>query len=69
MNIGNERQVWGRPGRTCRGEGVDQIVSVKFYRSVVQVVIMFGSETWVLSMAKEKRSVGVYMGFLMKGDG
>ena len=32
-----------------RLEGSDQFLSAKFYRVVVQAVLLFGAETWVLS--------------------
>ena len=32
-----------------RREGADTIVSEKFYRVVVQAVVLFGLETWVLT--------------------
>ena len=50
-NIQRVRQVWGRLGKFLRREGADPIISEKFYRVVVQAVLLFGSETWVLSAA------------------
>ena len=44
-NIWRSRQVWGRLGEFLRREVVDLIISAKFYRAVVQVVILFGSKT------------------------
>ena len=35
-----------------------------FYQAVVQVVLLFGSETWVLLSAMSRKLEGVHMGFL-----
>ena len=40
-----------------------------FYRAVVQAVLLFGAETWVLSVATEKRIAGVHTFFFAAGDG
>ena len=47
-----------------RQEGADPIISAKFYRAVVQVVLLFGAKTWVLSAAMLKNIKGVHVGFL-----
>ena len=50
-NVWRERQVWSRFGNFLRREGADPIVSEKFYCAVVQAVLLFESETWVLTAA------------------
>ena len=47
-----------------RREGADPIISEEFYRAVVQVVLLFGSETYVLTAAMLQNLEGVYVGFL-----
>ena len=47
-NIRRARQVWRRLGKFLRREGTYLILSESFYRSVVQAVLIFGDETWVL---------------------
>ena len=47
-NIIKARQFWGRLGKILQREGGDHLVSTMFYRGVVQTVLLFGSETWVL---------------------
>ena len=37
-----------------------------FYRAVVQAVLLFGSERWVLSAAMDKRLEGVYVVFFLE---
>ena len=50
-NVWRVRQVWGQLGKFQRREGVDPTISEKFYCAVVQAVLLFGSETWVLIAA------------------
>ena len=40
------------------------IVSENFYRVVVQAVLLFGAETWVLTAAMLEKLEGVHVGFL-----
>ena len=42
----------------------DPITSEKFYRAVVQAVLLFGAETWVLLSAMLNKIEGVHVGFL-----
>ena len=44
-NIRKARQVWGRLGKLLFREGGEPEVSEKFYRAVLQAVILFGAET------------------------
>ena len=48
-NISKARQLWGRTVKLLWREGEDLAVSAKFYRAVVQVVLLFGAETWVIT--------------------
>ena len=36
------------------------------YRAVIQVVLLFGSDTWVLSVAMESMVEGMHTGFMRK---
>ena len=69
QNILRARQVWGRLGKLLRREGADPIISEKFYCTVVQTVLLFGSETWVLTLAMMKKLEFVHMGFLWQVTG
>ncbi len=40
------RGVWGRVGQVLRGENVGPRIAAKFYKAVVQAVLLYGSETW-----------------------
>ena len=53
-NIKKARRSWGRLARVLGREGADPKVSRTFYISVKQVVLLFGSETWVLTEKMEK---------------
>ena len=43
------RKRWGQLYRILSREGADPKVSGKFYKTVVQAVLMFEAETWVLT--------------------
>ena len=63
-NIRKTGQVWGCLGKILRREGSYQLVSEIFYRAVVQAVLLFGVETWVLLAAMDKTLEGFHLGFL-----
>ena len=52
-----------------RREGSDLIISEKFYRAVVRAVILFGSETWVLTALMLQKLEGVHVIFLRQVTG
>ena len=68
-NIRKARRVWIRLGKLLRREGMEQQVSAMFYQAVVQVVLVFGSDTWVLLEAMYQKLEGVHVGFLIQGTG
>jgi hypothetical protein len=45
------RGTWARDGQVLRAENVPPWITAKFYKAVVQAVLLYGSRTWVLSMA------------------
>ncbi len=45
------RSTWAHVGQVLRAENVPPRVAAKFYKAVVQAVLLYGSETWVLSAA------------------
>ena len=63
-NIRRARQVWGQLGKLLRQEGAYTITLAKFYRVVVQSVLLFGNETWVLLAAMINKLEGVHVVFL-----
>ena len=42
------RSIWGIVGTLIRGEGSDPRMAEIFYMAVVQAILLYGSETWVL---------------------
>ena len=67
-NIRKARQVCSRLGVILRREGENTIALVALYRLLVQAVLQFRAETWVLPLAMERDS-GVPQGFFVAGDG
>ena len=58
------RSVWGILGTLLRQCGEEPRVSEIFYRMVVQAILLYGSETWVLSASMENRVEGTHTEFL-----
>ena len=56
-------------GKFLRWEGVYPIISAKFCRAMVHAVLLFGSETWVLTASVMQNLEGVHMGFLQQVTG
>ena len=57
----NMRRVWGKWGRMVKilgREGVDRRTAGIFYVEMVQSVLLFGSETWVVTPQIEKSLTG-----------
>ena len=53
-NLGKARKSWSRLQRTLCREGATKEVSRDFFKAVVQQVLLFGSETWVVSPRMEQ---------------
>ena len=58
------RSVYGRLGTLLQREGEDPKVSESFYRAMVQALILYGLETWVLSALMAKMIEGMHTEFL-----
>ncbi len=52
---------WARVGQVLRRENAPPRVSAKFYKAIVQSVLLYGSETWVLSPAAMARLEGFHI--------
>ena len=63
-DIWKARQVWGKLGKLLQIEGAEPAVSEIFHRAVVQAVLLFGAETWVLLAPMAHRLEGAHVGFL-----
>ena len=55
--------------KLLRREGADPRVAAIFYRLVAHAVLLFGSETWVISVEMERKAKGTHMGFLRQITG
>ena len=53
-NLVKARKSWGRLERILSREGADKRVSGTFFKAVVQQVLLFGAETWVLTPRIER---------------
>ena len=53
-NLGKSRKSWGRLQRILSREGATKRVSGNFFKAVVQQVLLFGAETWVVSPRMER---------------
>ena len=49
QNLHNAQGKWGRLAKILGSEGADRRMTGRFYVAVVQAVILFRSETWVLT--------------------
>ena len=53
-NLGKARKSWGRLHRILSREGADKRVSRNCFKAVVQQVLLFGAETWVVTPRMER---------------
>ena len=68
-NVGKAHQVCSRTGKLLMREGTDPHVLAMFYWEVVQEVLIFGAETWVLLAAMYRNLEVVHVGFLRQITG
>ena len=61
-NLWRTRVKWGRLANILGREGADKTTLGRLYVSVLHTVILFGSETWVLTLPLEKASRGFTTG-------
>jgi hypothetical protein len=55
------RGTWARIRQVLRKENAPPRVSAKFYKAIVQSILLYGSETWVLSPATLTRLEGFHI--------
>ena len=53
-NVQKARKSWGRMSRVLIREGAYRKVSGHFFKAVVQAVLLFGAEMWVLTRRMER---------------
>jgi hypothetical protein len=55
------RGVWARVGQVLRGENATPRVAAKFYKVVVQAILLYGSKTWNLTASALARLEGFHI--------
>ena len=55
------RAVWARVGQVLRSQNVAPFVAARFYQAIVQAVLLYGSETWVISRTALARLEGFHI--------
>ena len=53
-NLGKARKSWGQLKQILSREGADRRVSGNFFKAVIQQVLLFGAETWVVTPRMER---------------
>jgi hypothetical protein len=53
--------MWARVGQVLHKENAPPQISAKFYKAILQSVLLYGSETWVLSTAALARLEGFHL--------
>jgi len=53
MNLKKARAKWGRISRILSKEGANPKAMASFYKAIVQSVLLYGSESWVLTLSME----------------
>ncbi len=43
------RATWARVGQVLRSENASPPIAARFYQAIVQAILLYGSETWVIS--------------------
>eukprot|EP00970_Alexandrium_tamarense_P009635 scaffold1928_cov109-Alexandrium_tamarense.AAC.60 len=64
-NLKKARKCWTMFSRLLTGENMSPRVCEMFYRAVIQLVLLFGSESWVLT----DTAMRVLEGFHVRSDG
>jgi hypothetical protein len=55
------RATWARVGQVLQNENTSPFVAAQFYQAVVQAVLLYGSETWVISPTAMARLEGFHI--------
>jgi hypothetical protein len=61
QQIRKARGTWARVGQVLRGENAAPRIAAKFYKAVVQSVLLYGSETWNLTETVLARLEGFHI--------
>jgi hypothetical protein len=61
QGIKKARGIWARVGQVLQADNTPPKVSTKFYKAVVQLVLLYGSETWNLTKTTLARLEGFHI--------
>ncbi len=59
--IKKAREIWARVGQVLQADNTPPKVSTKFYKAVMQSVLLYGSETWNLTKTTLARLEGFHI--------
>ena len=59
--IKKARGIWARVGQVLQADNTPPKVSAKFYKAVVQSVLLYGSKTWNLTQTAPARLEGFHI--------
>ena len=62
VNLAKARKSWGRLQGILRREGATPRISGYFFKAVVQQVLLFGAETWMVNLKMERALSGFLHG-------
>ncbi len=57
----NARATWARVGQVLRNENTSRFVAARLYQAVVQAILLYGSETWVIFQMTMARLEGFHI--------
>jgi hypothetical protein len=60
LNLRKGRQRWARVSTVLRAEGLPPKAGAMFYKAIVQSVLLYGVETWVLTASMRKTLAGFH---------
>ncbi len=55
------RATWARVGQVLRSENASPPIAARFYQAIVQAILLYGSETWVISRTALARLEGFHI--------
>jgi hypothetical protein len=59
--IRKARSSWARIGQVLRSENVSPSVAARFYQAIIQAILLYGSELWVISWTAMARLEGFHI--------
>jgi hypothetical protein len=54
-NLRKARMKWGRIGKVLTSQGAHPMAMATFYKAIVQSVLLYGAESWVVTLEMERK--------------